>query len=114
MKNQDLERPEVEDFLRHLADERQLAANTLKAYRGDLKELEEFLTGYLGKSDWGWADLDVDRLALRAFMGACARRGLAKRSIARKLTSARTFFSFLHLEERIPSNPGQTIRAPKL
>ena len=114
MKNQDLERPEVEDFLRHLADERQLAANTLKAYRGDLKELEEFLTGYLAKSDWGWADLDVDRLALRAFMGACARRGLAKRSIARKLTSARTFFSFLHLEERIPSNPGQTIRAPKL
>jgi Site-specific recombinase XerD len=53
VRNQDLERPEVEDFLRHLADERQLSANTLKAYRGDLKELEEFLTGYLGKSEWG-------------------------------------------------------------
>lgn len=114
MKNPEVERPEVEDFLRHLADERQLAANTLKAYRGDLKELEEFLTDYLGKSAWGWADSDVDRLALRAFMGACARRGLAKRSVARKLTSARTFLSFLHLEERIPSNPGRTIRAPKL
>ena len=47
-------------------------------------------------------------------MGSCARRGLSKRSVARKLTSARTFFSFLHLEERIPSNPGRTIRAPKL
>ncbi|MDC0161117.1 tyrosine recombinase XerC [Gemmatimonadales bacterium] len=114
MKNPEVERPEVEDFLRHLADERQLTANTLKAYRGDLKELEEFLTDYLGKSAWGWADSDVDRLALRAFMGACARRGLAKRSVARKLTSARTFLSFLHLEERIPSNPGRTIRAPKL
>ena len=114
MKNPEVDRPEVEDFLRHLADERQLAANTLKAYRGDLKELEEFLTDYLGKSAWGWADSDVDRLALRAFMGACARRGLAKRSVARKLTSARTFLSFLHLEERIPSNPGRTIRAPKL
>ena len=114
MKNPEVERPEVEDFLRHLADERQLAANTLKAYRGDLKELEEFLTDYLGKSAWDWADSDVDRLALRAFMGACARRGLAKRSVARKLTSARTFLSFLHLEERIPSNPGRTIRAPKL
>jgi integrase/recombinase XerC len=114
VKNPEVERPEVEDFLRHLADERQLAANTLKAYRGDLKELEEFLTDYLGKSAWGWADSDVDRLALRAFMGACARRGLAKRSVARKLTSARTFLSFLHLEERIPSNPGRTIRAPKL
>ena len=94
MKNQEIERL-VKDFLRHLAfEERQLAATTLKAYRGDLKELEEFLTGYLGKSDWVWADQDVDRLALRAFMGACARRGLAKRSIARKLTSARTFLFF--------------------
>ena len=32
------ERPEVADFLRHLADERQLAENTLKAYRRDLDE----------------------------------------------------------------------------
>ena len=107
-------RPEVEDFLRHLADERQLARNTLKAYRRDLQELEAFLTDYLGRTSWAWSDDDVDRLALRAFMGASARRGLSKRSIARKLTSARTFFSFLHLEERIPSNPGRTIRAPKL
>lgn len=107
-------RPEVDDFLRHLADERQLADNTLKAYRRDLSELERFLGDYLGRGDWTWSDPDVDRLALRAFMGACARRGLAKRSVARKLTSARTFFSFLHLEERIPGNPGRTIRAPKL
>jgi len=107
-------RPEVDDFLRHLADERQLSEHTTKAYRRDLHELESFLTEYLGRPSWAWADGDVDRLALRAFMGACARRGLSKRSVARKLTSARTFFSFLHLEERIPSNPGRTIRAPKL
>ncbi|MDE3004341.1 MAG: tyrosine-type recombinase/integrase, partial [Gemmatimonadota bacterium] len=107
-------RPEVEGFLRHLANERQLAQNTLKAYRRDLQELESFLTDYLGRTSWAWSDDDVDRLALRAFMGASARRGLSKRSVARKLTSARTFFSFLHLEERIPSNPGRTIRAPKL
>lgn len=107
-------RPEAPDFLRHLADERQLAENTLKAYRRDLEQLEEFLDGYLGRESWTWADAEVDRLALRAFLGWCARRGLSKRSIARKLTSARTFFAFLHLEERIPSNPGRTVRAPKI
>ena len=63
---------------------------------------------------WRWGDQEVDRLALRAFLGACARRGLAKRSIARKLASTRGFFAFLQLEERIPSNPGRTVRAPKL
>jgi integrase/recombinase XerC len=107
-------RPAVEDFLRHLADERQLSENTLKAYRRDLGQLEAFLGEYLGREQWAWGDEDVDRLALRAFMGSCARRGLSKRSVARKLAAARTFFSFLHLEERIPANPGRTVRAPKL
>lgn len=107
-------RPAVEDFLRHLADERQLSPNTLKAYRRDLGQLESFLGDYLGRDEWSWSDPDVDRLALRAFMGWLSREGLAKRTVARKLAAARTFFSFLHLEERIPANPGRTVRAPKL
>lgn len=107
-------RPEAGDFLRHLADERQLAANTLKAYRRDLEQLETFLNGYLGRESWAWADPEVDRLALRAFLGWLGRQGLSKRSVARKLAAARTFFSFLHMEERIPRNPGRTVRAPKL
>jgi len=105
---------EIEDFLRHLADERQLAANTLKAYRRDLSQLESFLGGYLGRQSWRWSDPEVDRLAIRAFLGWLTRKGLAKRSVARKLAAARTFFAFLHQEERIPSNPGRTVRAPKL
>ena len=107
-------RPEVEDFLRHLEDERQLAANTVKAYRRDLGQLESFLDGYLGREGWSWGDADVDRLAIRGFLGWLGRKGLSKRSVARKLAATRTFFSFLHLEERIPSNPGRTVRAPKL
>lgn len=110
----DAPRPEVEDFLRHLADERQLAPNTLKAYRRDLSQLEEFLDEYLGRESWRWGDPEVDRLALRSFLGWLGRKGLAKRSVARKLAAARTFFSFMHLEERIPANPGRTVRAPKL
>jgi integrase/recombinase XerC len=108
------QRPEVEDFLRHLADERQLSANTLKAYRRDLGQLEAFLSDYLARNGWAWADEDVDRLSLRAFLGHLSRRGLSKRSVARKLAASRSFFAFLHLEERIPVNPGRTVRAPKL
>lgn len=110
----DRPRSDVAEFLRHIADERQLSENTLKAYRRDLGQLEDFLTDYLGRRDWAWSDTDVDRLALRAFLGWCNRSGLSKRSAARKLAAARTFFTFLHVEERIPSNPGRTVRAPKL
>jgi integrase/recombinase XerC len=104
-------RRDAEDFLRHLADERQLSPNTVKAYRRDLKELERFVTDYLGRSGWHWGD--VDRLALRGFMGWCRRQGRSRRTVARKLSAARTFFRFLHLEDRIPANPTRAVRAPK-
>jgi integrase/recombinase XerC len=34
--------------------------------------------------------------------------------VARKLSAARTFFRFLHLEDRIPGNPTRAVRAPKV
>jgi integrase/recombinase XerC len=104
----------VADFLRHLRDERQLSPNTVKAYERDLRQLERFLDDYLGRAGWWWSDPDIDRLALRGFLGWCRRRGLAKRSVARKLAAIRTFLGFLHLEGRIPVNPGRSVRAPKL
>lgn len=108
------DRPEVEDFLRHLTDERRLAANTVKAYRRDLSDLRSFLDSYLGRNDWAWSDPEVDRLALRSFLGWCGRKGWTRRTAARKLAAARSFFSHLHLDERIEVNPGRTVRAPKL
>ncbi len=103
---------EVHAYLRHLSDERQLSPNTVKAYARDLAELEVFLSEYLGRSDWGWQD--ADRLALRGFLGWCRRGGRSRRTVARKLSAARTFFRFLHLEDRIPHNPTRAVRAPKV
>lgn len=102
---------EVQDFFRHLADERQLSSNTIVAYRKDLADLQEFLTGYNGTPEWAWTG--VDRLDLRSFLGWCRRKGLAPRTIGRKLSAARTFFRFLHLDERIETNPARGLRAPR-
>lgn len=101
----------LEDFLRHLSDERQLSPNTVKAYTRDLADLSEFLTEYLGREGWGWAE--VDRLTLRGFMGWCRRQGLSRRTVARKLSAVRSFFRFLHRDERIPANPARGLRGPK-
>ncbi len=103
--------PEVADFLRSTADERQLSPNTVSAYRRDLDDFECFLGDYFGRPDWGWND--VDRLALRAFLGACRRRGLSQRTSGRKLSALRAFFRFLHLEERLETNPTRAIRTPR-
>jgi integrase/recombinase XerC len=102
----------LREFLRVLADQRQLSEHTVAAYRRDLEDLGRFLTEYLGTPEWEWEG--VDRLALRSFMGWCQRRGLARRTIGRKLSAIRGFFKFLHLEDRLPSNPARAVRAPKM
>lgn len=103
---------EVQEFLRHLEDGRQLSPNTVTAYRRDLEELERFLLEHLGTGDWRWEE--VDRQALRGFLGWCARRELSRRTIARRFSAVRSFLRFLHMEDRIPANPSRAVRAPKL
>lgn len=103
---------ELELFLRHLSGERQLSPHTVAAYSRDLEELQSFLNGYLGTAEWAWAE--IDRLAIRSFMGDCmGRRELSKRSVARKLSAIRSLFRFLHLEDLVESNPARSVRSPR-
>ena len=102
---------DVTRFLRHLEHERRLSPRTVVSYRKDLRDLSAFLDEHLGEPTWTWAD--VTRLDLRGFMGWCGRRGLGRRSVARKLSAVRTFFRFLDLEERIPADPTRALRTPK-
>jgi integrase/recombinase XerC len=101
----------VEEFLRHLEQGRQLSPHTITSYRRDLDDLGGFLSHHLGSSEWGWNS--VDRLTLRAFLGWLRRRRLARRTVARKLSAARSFFRFLHREGRLPANPARGLRAPR-
>lgn len=102
----------VAAFLRYVEHERQLSPRTVRAYTDDLAEFERFLDGYYGTPDWSWAG--IDRLAIRSFMGDCvARRGLSKRSVARKLSAVRSLFRFLHVEAVVEANPASAVRSPK-
>jgi integrase/recombinase XerC len=101
----------VEEYLRHLADERQLSRHTVEAYRRDLSDLRHFLIGYYGTASWSWGA--VDRLAIRAYLGHLTQRSLKARTIARKLSAVRSFFRFLHRTDVVPANPARQVRAPR-
>jgi len=102
----------IDDYLLHLEKERDVSPNTLLAYGRDLHELVEFLAGYYGAREWSWEG--VDRLAVRAFLAHLTRRGLKKRSIARALSSVRSFYRYLHRNEQVEANPARTVGTPKL
>jgi len=101
---------QVRTYLRYLQDERQLSTHTLDAYRRDLRDLRRFLDGYYGSTDWSWED--IDRLAIRAFLGHLSDAGLKRRTIGRKLSSVRSFLRFLNREGELAANPARHVRAP--
>jgi len=105
-------RREVARFLEHLEVARNLSPHTVAAYRRDLGDLEVFASGYLGRDDFRWSD--IDRGVIRSFLGETGRRGLAPRTVARKLSAVRALFRYLHREGEIPSNPARHVRGPKL
>ncbi|HEX6643770.1 MAG TPA: site-specific integrase, partial [Gemmatimonadales bacterium] len=101
---------EAEEFLRHLADERQQSPHTVAAYRRDIEAFVEFCGRHYGSWTWG----TVDRLGLRGFLGDLQRRGLAKRSAARALSAVRSLYRYLQEHHGVSNTVARAARVPKL
>jgi integrase/recombinase XerC len=102
---------EIAEFVAFLEKERNDSPHTVKAYERDVDEFAAFCQDYYG-GPWTWAG--VDRLAVRGFLAAQQRRGLAKRSSARALSALRTFYRFLNTTQGLDVNPARAARTPKL
>ena len=102
---------EIAEFVTFLSKERNDSPHTVKAYERDLGAFAAFCQDYYG-GPWSWAG--VDRLAVRGFLAAEQRRGLAKRSVARALSALRTFYRFLNATRGLEVNPARAARTPKL
>jgi integrase/recombinase XerC len=83
------------DFLRALT-QRNASTHTIKAYRTDLAEFVTFVGPEELKA--------IDHLLIRAFLGQLYERGLGKASVARALSSTRSFFKWMGREHMIESN----------
>lgn len=100
-------------FEHHLSLERNLSPRTVVSYLHDLGQFQLFLQdqpGFTGPaSDWVGK---VDTILLRRFLaklhGQCSRT-----SIARKLSSLRTFFRYLVREGLLTVSPADTLATPR-
>ena len=98
----------TEDFLDHLRVERAMSAHTLDAYRRDLDALAAWAQAQ-GAGDV--AGLRTDQL--REFVAAEHRRGLAPKSLQRRLSACRSYFTWLLRNGAIAASPAAGLRAPK-
>ncbi|MGD8497561.1 MAG: tyrosine recombinase XerC [Chromatiales bacterium] len=101
--------PRIEDFLRYLGEERRYSPHTIDGYRRDLSALQAWLDAR-DRRDWA----GVDTQDIRDFVGEQHRRGLAAKSLQRRLSSIRGFYRYLLREGLVERNPAADLSAPKV
>ena len=98
----------IQHWLDHLRYERRLSPLTGKNYHRDIEALYTFLCN-AEVDDWS----AVDNGHIRSFAARLHRRGLAPRSIQRRLAAVRNLFDYLIREGAARVNPGADVTAPK-
>jgi integrase/recombinase XerC len=107
-----------------LESERAASAETLRAYRSDLRQFSAFLrdpdramdpSHPLGEGPL--ADparlLAATRVDIRAYLACLKRRGVKKSSVMRKLAAIRTLYRYLWRDGVIPASPAAGVATPK-
>lgn len=94
------------EFINYLAVEKGLSLNSQSAYRRDLKKYFFFLESRKIKL----ADAAADDITV--FLNQMKKNGLNASSVARLVSSLRSFYKFLLLEGRLDSNAASDLHTP--
>ena len=98
----------IDGFSEHLASERRLSPQTVRAYASDLRQLADFATGR-----------DVERLdgvtldLLRDWLWAASEAGSSKATLARRTATAKAWSAWLLRAGRVDSDVAARLRSPK-
>jgi len=94
-------------FLDMMATERGASGNTLDAYRRDLDDYSEHLSGK--KRDVA----GVSTEDIRAYLAVLSKRYLASSSVARRLSAIRQLHRFLYAEDHRKDDPAAVLEGPR-
>jgi integrase/recombinase XerC len=105
---------ELENWLRHLGDERRCSGKTLEAYRRDATQFLAFLAGHLGGAPTLKDLAALTPADVRAFMAARRTDGIGSRSLMRTLAGVRGFARFLERAGKGKVGALAAVRMPKI
>jgi integrase/recombinase XerC len=104
---------QLRDFLEFLRLNRNVSPHTVAAYDSDVSQFLGFTAEQLNKSLIALEPADIDLGTIRAFVTELHRQHQTRSSVARKLSSLRSFGRFLRREGWIDSDPTALAVAPK-
>ncbi len=101
----------IEKFAQHIQYEMNLSPLTVASYRRDLEQFVAFVTAD-GKRAFDAASIDSQDV--RAWIVSLSRRGIAARSIRRKVQALRAYYRYLQRQGVVESNPAAEVELSKL
>lgn len=98
-------------FLDYLRSARRYSVHTVNAYRRDLADFTAFLEQRTGRPPRAEA---VGEEEVRAYLTALTRRGLAARTVARRLATLKSFHRYLRRRGVVGVELGPDLKGPRL
>lgn len=98
----------MEDFIRYLEKEKRASRNTVDAYRRDIEGFKD----YINEKSERTLD-EVTKTDVIGYVMFLNDENTSKSTVARKLSSIRSFYKYEQGQGRIDNNPASDIRAPK-
>ncbi len=98
-----------DQFMNYLKAEKNVSRYTVRNYTHDIMDF----FGYLKEKNVTSLD-GLDRQFVRGYLSQLVRQGIAKVSIARKLSAIRSFYRYLLREKLVEANPIANTSSPKL
>jgi tyrosine recombinase XerC len=97
-------------FIRYLLEEKGFSSHTVRAYQIDLGQFLEYLLDRKDRMDIS----KVKKDSVRDFVGYLLTHGYERSSVARKLSSLKSFYKFLNRRKIIATNPVRAVKTPKI
>ena len=101
----------IEKFYSYILVEKNGSRLTGENYRRDISDFEQFM---LTKAGTGFSWQEVQVIHIRSYLAWLNHENYARRTIARRISSLRSFYKFLLREEYVGQNPFSKVRTPKL
>lgn len=104
----DSDRQILDAFIDNIWIEKGLSQNTLDSYRSDLEQF----SSWLKKNNLSY--IKTSKKEILSYLSFLFQKGLGSKTVARKLSSLKSFFRYLVFKSIIPNDPSSEVETPKL
>ena len=104
----DSDRQILDAFIDNIWIEKGLSQNTLDSYRSDLEQF----SSWLEKNNLSY--IKTSKKEILFYLSFLFQKGLGSKTVARKLSSLKSFFRYLVFKSIIPNDPSSEVETPKL